>query len=629
MSHSLLENIISPKDLKNLSIDQLNSLAEEIRQKIIEVLSENGGHLASNLGIIELTIALHKVFNSPNDKLIFDTSHQSYVHKILTGRYDLFNTICLYKGLSGFSNPNESVHDHFHIGHAGVAISLALGMAKKRDLSQTDEYVIPIIGDASLTCGVTLEALNNFPRNLKNFIIILNDNKMAISPNVGAIKQILSRIINHPTTNKILIELDSIISKIPRCGNSLSEQSHKITESLKHLVSPATYFEHFGLSYVGPINGHHIKDLIDTLEGVKNINKPVIVHVLTKKGKGLLEAMASPTTHHGAKPFDPTTGKFLPSASRISFPKIFGEHILKMATEDPSIVAITPAMSFGSCLDPFMKKFPNRCIDVGIAEAHSVTFSGGMAHNKQMKVFSVIYATFLQRALDNLFHDVCLQKLPVVFAVDRAGLASYGATHHGIYDISFLNAMPNLVITQPRNGQLLIELIESAFSWNRPTVIRYPNLATEHGTEPLTYRSLGHGEIIAKGSEVLIIGIGHMCDTAMHVRKILQNYGITATVLDPIFLKPLDSELLCNILLEHKYLVTIEEHSLSGGASSIINNFLMRYGYANVQVINFGIPDAFIGHGSRNSLLEELDLTPEKIAKKMIQQFALTAKSLT
>lgn len=620
---AILDGINGPEDLKSLSTQQLTQLALEIRQFIIDILAKKGGHLASNLGAVELTVALHKVFDSPNDKFIFDTGHQSYTNKILTGRREDFHTICQYKGLSGFSNPLESKHDHFHSGHAGNALSLALGVARNRDLRGDDYYVVAVIGDASLTCGVTLEALNNCARNLKKFVVILNDNAMAISKNVGAITRILSHLLSNPTTNKIFQEMEGFISKIPGYGNSLTRQAHKISESLKHLVSEASYFEQFGLSYIGPIDGHNIKSLLETLEGVRNSQWPVVVHVLTKKGKGLPEAMKNPTTHHGAVPFDPQTGKFLPSTTKPTFPKIFGQHLIDQATDGQNVVAITPAMSFGSSLDPFMEQFPDRCIDVGIAESHATTFAGGVAYTRDMKIYAVIYSSFLQRALDNLFHDICLQNLPVVVAIDRAGLASYGASHHGIYDISFLQAMPNMVIAQPRNGQILIELMESAFDWQCPVAIRYPNAVTEPPQKPLAKRLPGKGEVIAKGKELLIIALGNMCTMAMDVKERLAQHGVTATVLDPIFIKPLDHELLHDLLVTHKQIVTIEEHALSGGFGSIINDFLMRNGYNDVQVLNFGIPDTFVGHGNCGKLLEEIGVTAEHIANKSTEYFSL------
>lgn len=629
MSDLILPSINSPLDIKDLPTQKLNRLAAEIRQRIIEILSVNGGHLASNLGSVELTIALHKVFNSPEDKFIWDVSHQTYSHKILTGRNDMFHTIRKHKGLCGFSHPHESPHDHFLAGHAGTALSLALGVAKNRDLTKRNEHVIPIIGDATLTCGMSLEALNNIPRDLKKFIVILNDNAMSISKNVGAITHILSRILSNPTTNKIYHELDTIVSKIPSYGAMLAKQGHKITESLKNLVSPAAFFEQYGLSYIGPVDGHDIKKLVDTFEALKNSEWPVVIHVLTKKGQGMEEAIKNPVSYHGAKPFDVGTGKFLPiKQAKPTFPKIFGTHLLKMAENDPSLVAVTPAMSAGSMLDDFMKKFPDRCLDVGIAEGHSVTFCGGLAYGRKMKVVASIYSTFLQRAFDNLFHDVCLQELPVVFGIDRAGLAGPdGSTHNGIYDISFLNAMPNMVISQPRNGHVLKELLESSFFWGRPSAIRYPNIPTEEPDLPLEFREMGKGEVIVEGEDILIISLGHMTNTALQLREILLKTGISATVLDPIFVKPLDTELLCKLLLTHQRIVTIEEHSVVSGMGSIINNFLMTNGYNNVQVLNFGVPETFVEQGSHAELLDELGLSPQKIYQKIAMQFCLCDKT--
>lgn len=622
---SILSTIQNPQDIKKLELSELHTLSQEVRERIISVMSINGGHLASNLGSVELTIALHKVFDSPVDKFIWDVSHQTYVHKILTGRNSFFDKIRQFKGLCGFGCPKESPHDHFYAGHAGTALSLALGVAKNRDLAKRDEYIIPVIGDATLTCGMSLEALNNVPKDLKRFIVILNDNAMSISKNVGAITHILSRLLSNPTTDKIYHEIHSLVAKIPSYGERLSRHGAKFTESLKNLFSPAAFFEQYGLSYIGPVDGHDVKKLIDLFEAIKDAEWPVIVHIMTNKGQGMDEAIKNPVSYHGAKPFNRDTGKFLPVAStQPTFPKVFGSHLLKMAENDPSLVAVTPAMSAGSCLDDFMKKFPERCLDVGIAEAHSVTFCGGLAYGKKMKVVASIYATFLQRAFDNVFHDICLQELPVVFAIDRAGISGPdGSTHHGIYDISFLNAMPNMVISQPRNGQLLKELLESSFSWGRPAAIRYPNMSCDEGTQPLSYRELGKGEILEEGNGLLILALGHMNSAARKLRELLLEYGIQATVVDPIFIKPLDTELICRLLVTHTYLVTIEEHSLVSGFGSIVNNFLMSQGYSNIQVLNFGIPETFVEQGSHGELMNEIGLTPEKMLPQIVRHFSL------
>lgn len=625
MTDGFLSKLQSPQDIQSFSLPELTQLAAEIRQRIIEVLSINGGHLASNLGVVELTIALHRCFQSPDDKFIWDVSHQTYVHKLLTGRNDRFPTLRQFKGLCGFSHPKESLHDHFYAGHAGTALSLALGVAKNRDLTKRQEYVIPIIGDATLTCGMPLEALNNMSRDLKKFVVILNDNAMSISKNVGAITRILSRLLSNPTTTKLHQEIDTLVSKIPSYGPLIAQQGHKITESLKNLVSPAPYFEQYGLSYIGPIDGHDIKKLMDVFEGIKNSSWPVIVHVLTNKGQGMEEAIKNPISYHGARPFSRDTGKFLPNpTNQPTFPKIFGSHILKMAENDPSVVVVTPAMSAGSCLDDLMKKFPERCLDVGIAESHSITFAGGIAYGGKMKVVASIYSTFLQRAFDNVFHDVCLQELPVVFAIDRAGISGPdGSTHHGIYDISFLNAMPNMIIAQPRNGHVLRELLDSAFSWKRPAAIRYPNLVAEDPDLPIKPRELGKGEILAEGEDILILALGHMNKIALEIRDALAETGQFVTVVDPVFVKPLDVELICRLLLTHQKVVTIEEHSVMSGLGSIVNNFLMRQGFSQVQVLNCGIPEIFVDHGSHKDLLNEIGLTSEKIIKQMIAHFGL------
>jgi 1-deoxy-D-xylulose-5-phosphate synthase len=594
--------------LKNLSIAELEALSDEIRRTIIDAMAQNGGHLGSNLGVVELTLALHRVFNSPEDKFIFDVSHQTYTHKLLTGRKEQFSLIRQYKGLSGFASPKESPHDHFYAGHAGTALSLGLGVAKNRDLSGRNEYILPIIGDASLTCGLTLEAMNNIPRHLRRFILVLNDNNMSISKNVGAITHILSRLLSNPTSNKIYSGIERFFGKGLR----------KVRESVKNLVSCAAFFEQFGLSYVGPIDGHNIGKLLATLEAIKDSDRPVLLHVHTVKGKGMESASQNPVQWHGCKPFDKVTGKMAPSAAS-TFPKIFGAHLLKMAENDPSLVCITPAMPLGSCLDPFMEKFPERCLDVGIAEGHAVTFAGGIAYGKKMKVVCSIYATFLQRALDNLFQDVCLQELPVIFALDRSGLsAADGSTHHGIYDIGFLNAMPNMIICQPRSGQLLKELLESAFSWGRPCAIRYPNLATEEGALPLQKRELGIAETLRSGETIAILALGHMCTLAQEVCALLAQEGYRPTLIDPIFVKPLDADLFYDILMTHKIVATIEEHAVNAGFGAIFNTFAIRNGFQRAQIFNFGIPEMYVEQGGQQELLLEVGLDAKTIAAKLL-----------
>ncbi|MBB64539.1 MAG: 1-deoxy-D-xylulose-5-phosphate synthase [Waddliaceae bacterium] len=632
MSDSLLQQIQSPSDLKELTMEELYLLSDQVRQRIIDVMAANGGHLGSNLGTVELSIALHRVFSSPKDKLIWDVSHQTYTHKILTGRDQAFPSIRKSNGLCGFSEPRESAHDHFNAGHAGTALSLALGCARARDLSGGDEHLISIVGDATFTCGMSLEALNNLSRDLKRFVVILNDNEMSISKNVGAMTRILSSLLNNPTTNLINQEIQTLLSKIPGYGDLLVEKERRFSESLKNMVSPSAFFEHFGLSYVGPIDGHNLQQMITVLEQVQDSPMPIIIHCLTKKGNGIPYALKDKVTWHGPKPFDPSTGKFLPANStRPTFPKVFGRQMLEMAEKDPKLVVVTPAMLAGSQLEAFKERYPKRCFDVGIAESHCVTFCGGLAHGKKVHVMCSIYATFLQRALDNLFHDVCLQPdLPVVFCIDRAGLSSAdGSTHHGIFDIAFLNEMPEMIICQPRNGHVLKELMNRCFEWNRPTAIRYPNKTTDEFDRVLEKRTPGKGEILAEGQEVLLIGLGHMNDTALEVRDLLADEGVSATVFDPVFIKPLDEESLHDLVQAHQYIVTIEEHAVRGGLGQIINQFLIEHGYKNIDVLNLGIPDQFIGHGSYDDLIRDLGLHPHQIAERIKERFALEASVLT
>ena len=619
MSQPLLSSINDPKDLKKLSNSELFKLSEELRQRIIQVMSVNGGHLASNLGSLEISLALHYVFNSPLDKIIFDVSHQSYTHKLLTGRNSKFETIRKYKGLSGFTHPKESDHDHFFAGHAGTALSLGLGLLRQQRLTSDDNYVIPVIGDATLTCGTSLEAMNNINRDMKRLVVILNDNQMSISKNVGAITHILSRFVNHPTTHKIINEVESLVSKLPSVGESLSYQGRKFSESLRNIVSPASFFEHFGLSYIGPIDGHDLNKVIDTLEAVKDSDHPVIIHFLTKKGNGMDCAVKNPTTYHGAKPFEPDTGKFLPMSPQLTFPKIFGKKMLNMGKKDPNVVAVTPAMSAGSCLDSFRDSFPERFFDVGMAESHSMTFSGALAKTRQLKVVLAIYSTFLQRALDNLYHDVCLQEIPLVLGIDRGGLAGGdGATHNGIYDISFMNAMPNMVIAQPRNGQMLEDLLESSFQYQQPTAIRYPNIPTTPAENKFTFIPIGKGEILSKGKNICLVGLGHKAFTALEVKEILLNYGINATVVDPIFAKPLDEDLFKDIAQTHDYIISIEEHSAKSGLGSILSSFITQNIKTPPKLLILGIPEEYIEHGSHSQLTELIELSAEQVAKKTI-----------
>lgn len=635
--YPILNSIQSITDFKKLSIDDLPILAHEIRRKIPDVLVSTGGHLSSNLGIIELTLALHHAFASPKDKFIFDVGHQVYTHKLITGRNNqAFSHIRQDDGLSGFTNPQESIHDLFYSGHAGNAFSLGLGLAEANQQSTSQSHIIPILGDAAFSCGLTLEALNNIPPNLKRFIIILNDNKMSISENAGSISKILRRLINNPTASKLANKFENLLKTIPCCGQSLAKKSHNVSSSIKNLFSPVSFFEQFGLSYIGPIDGHNIKKMVSIFNAIKDLHFPIIIHTYTVKGKGLDEAQANPSKYHGVAPqFKQATTSSSESKELVplskkdpTFPQVFGNTIYKLAEKNSSFSVITPAMSIGSCLEDFRKYYPERFYDVGIAEGHAVTFSGGLAKQGNIKAFCIIYSTFLLRALDNIFHDVCLQNIPVIFAIDRAGLAfADGHSHQGIYDISFLRAMPNLILCQPRDGTMLQELVHNALEWNCPVAIRYPNATTNY--EPLqinsSQRKIGKGEILSHGEDFLIIALGHMCSVAHELRNQLLKLGITCTIVDPIFIKPLDKNLLSTLLMTHSRIITIEEHSIKGGLAAEINEFLATYSF-KPDILNFAVPDQFFAHGNKSTVLKKAGLDTQSILKKILIHFNLQTK---
>lgn len=629
INSSLLDSILSPEDLKKLSLNELVDLATEIRERIVLTLSKRGGHLASNLGAVELTIALHYVFQSPVDKIIFDVGHQSYTHKLLTGRNnELFSNIRSNNGLSGFTSPIESPHDFFYSGHAGNTLSLALGMAKQDFCSSQEGHVIPVIGDAALSCGLTLEALNNVSKNLKNFIIILNDNEMSISKNVGKISQILNKLLNSPTSTKLSDKFEQLIKKIPLCGETLVKSSQNVSSSIKHLFCNAPFFEQFGLSYIGPINGHDIKKLIAIFSAIKNFPLPLIIHTKTIKGKGVIKAQEEPGLYHGVSSFSNPITCELPKTSTETFPKIFGKHICELARTHDNLAVITPAMCLGSSLTKFSQLYPHRFFDVGIAEGHAVTFSAGLAKSGTIKVICSIYSTFLLRAVDNVFHDVCLQNIPVIFCIDRAGLAfADGQSHQGIYDLGFLRSFPNMVICQPRNGQLLKELINEALTWKVPCAIRYPNMPTHSTNEPLQKRPMGKAEILTQGKNLLILALGHMVETALKVKELLlEELNLSATIVDPIFVKPLDTDLLSRLLYSHSQVVTLEEHSIKTGLGAEFNEFIITHNFLNTNILNIGVLDIYVQHGQKNSILDKLSLTPEKIFDKLVIHFSLSNK---
>lgn len=628
MISPLLQHISSPQKLRALSLDQLPSLCDEIRNRIIATLSLTGGHLASNLGIVELTVALHYVFASPEDQFIFDVGHQAYVHKLLTGRNtEAFSNIRHDNGLSGFTSPQESNHDIFFSGHAGNALSLALGLAK--GASHGSSHILPILGDAAFSCGLTLEALNNVPSDLSKFIIVLNDNQMSISENVGNIPQGISQWIQPPKFDKIFQKIHSWMRKIPGFSRQKSELLHKVDIALKSLSHPL--FEQFGIHYVGPFDGHNIKKLIPALEAVKGLPYPVLFHVCTAKGNGLAEAEKDPALYHGVKAyFKNHSPKKKPLSSEVKTPSSFPQHVghilCQLGEKHPRLQVVTPAMSLGSCLEDFRKQFPDRFTDVGIAEGHAVTFSAGIARSGTPVVCS-IYSTFLNRAMDNVFHDVCMQELPVIFAIDRAGLAFHdGRSHHGIYDLGFLCSMPNMVVCQPRNASVLERLLFSSLLWKSPCAIRYPNLSTRKEVSNPSFSPIfpGEAEVLCQGDDLLLIALGHMCDTALAVKEQLLDHGISTTVVDPIFIKPLDTELLQTLLSHHSKVVVLEEHSIHGGLSAEFLLFLNNHNL-KTDVLSLGIPDIFIPHGNPETILNMIGLTSDQITLKILAHFNFSA----
>ncbi|WP_041274822.1 1-deoxy-D-xylulose-5-phosphate synthase [Desulforamulus reducens] len=616
---SILKNIASPKDLKNLSLKQLQSLALEIRETIIKTVSKTGGHLAPNLGVVELTIALHCVFDTSVDRIIWDVGHQSYVHKLLTGRLAQFSTLRQYGGLSGFPKPEESIHDAFATGHSSTSISAALGMALTRDLKGEKHSVVAVIGDGSLTGGMAFEALNYAGHLKTNMIVVLNDNEMSIAPNVGALSGYLSRLRTDPKYSKGKDEIADLLQKIPH-GPKLLKVVDRLKDSVKYLVVPGMLFEELGFTYLGPVDGHDTKAVLTMLQQAKAVSGPVLVHVITKKGKGYLPAEQNPDRYHGVGPFDLETGTVVKSQGPPSYTEVFGETIVKLAKEDDRIIGITAAMPSGTGLNSFAKEFPKRYFDVGIAEQHAVTMAAGMAATGYRPI-AAIYSTFLQRAYDQVLHDVCMQNLPVTFALDRGGLVGDdGPTHHGVFDISFLRNIPNLVMMSPKDENELQHMLKTAVTYNGPVAIRYPrgNGIGISMDEKLQCLPIGKGEVIREGNDVLLLAIGNMVQEALKAAESLSAQGIEATVINARYTKPLDEELILNYAGRIKNIVTIEEHVLAGGFGSSILELFESSGLTDVKMKRLGLPDEFIEHGTQNQLRAQYGLTSAGIVDTVL-----------
>ena len=616
-----LERINKANDIKKIKPSELSGLAQEIRDFLIENVSRTGGHLASNLGAVELTMALHLALSLPRDKIVWDVGHQSYVHKILTGRKDEFATLRQYGGMSGFPKTRESIYDVFNTGHSSTSISAALGIAEALELKgDTKSTVVAVIGDGSLTGGLAYEALNNASKIKRNFIIILNDNNMSISENVGGLSTYLSSIRAGKTYIDLKHGVLNTIEKVPLVGDKIVREVRDIKSSIKQLVVPGMLFENMGITYLGPIDGHNIGDMVKIIQEAKNIDHAVVIHVCTKKGKGYAPAENNPSLFHGIGPFDPETGIPLKDTSVPDYTDIFADAICDAAAEDEKIVAITAAMEDGTGLKRFRDKYPDRFFDVGIAEAHAATFAAGLAA-EGMKPYVGVYSSFLQRAYDEVLHDVCIQNLPVTFCIDRAGLVGNdGETHHGAFDVSYLNTIPNMNIFAPKNGQELYEAVKFAAGFNFPLAIRYPRgrafLGLSEFNAPIVF---GKSEILYLEKDILFLAAGSMVKTAAAVRERLKADGYNVTLVNARFLKPIDEETIRNIISTHKYVVTFEENEINGGYGMSVLRFVNSLG-ANVKTINFGLPNSYVEHGSCDQLLKECGLDEDSLYDRLSRE---------
>lgn len=596
----ILEKIDSPVDLKKLSLDELKLLSDELRQIIIQTVSVNGGHLASSLGVIETTIALHYVFNTPNDKIIWDVGHQSYSHKLLTGRKNRFSTIRKENGLSGFPKIEESEYDAFGTGHSSTSISAALGIIEGRDKNKENFKVIAVIGDGALSGGLAFEGLNNAGHLKKDLIVILNDNDMSISPNVGALSSYMNRILSDEHYRKFKKETKAFLEGFPKLGAPVVKIVQKAEEMLKGILLPGMLFEELGFDYIGPLDGHNIELLMETLKRIKSSSAPTLIHVITKKGKGYQFSEKDPCVFHGIGPFEVETGSPVSSGS-LSYSSAFGAGLSELAEKDQRIVAVSAAMKEGTGLDCFAERFPDRFYDVGIAEAHAVTFAAGLA-SQGLRPVVAIYSTFLQRAYDEIVHDVCLQKLPVIFAIDRAGIVGEdGPTHQGLFDISYLRHIPNLVFMAPKDGAELKQMLEFAIKYQGPSAIRYPRGKVPEELFAGSEVTMGSSEVLRDGTDIALLAVGNCVIPALNSAKKLEKEGVNAAVINARFIKPLDRELIVSIASRIPKIVTIEENNLQGGFGSSVLECLNDAGIT-VKVRRLGISDRFVEQGHPDRL---------------------------
>lgn len=617
----ILERIHGPEDVRQLDQEELENLAQEIRAFLIEKTSHTGGHLASNLGVVELTIALFLAFDLPKDKVIWDVGHQSYTHKILSGRKELFGELRQYGGLSGFPKRKESPYDAFDTGHSSTSISAGLGIAQGRDLLGDDYSVVSVIGDGALTGGMAYEALNNAARLKRNFIIVLNDNNMSISENVGGMSKYLSGLRTGDGYNDLKKSVVYALERIPGLGQQMIDKIKRTKNGIKQLFIPGMLFENMGITYLGPVDGHDIRALQRTFQEAKKLDHAVLVHVITKKGKGYAPAEENPAKFHGVEPFDIKTGEFIREKKHPSYTDVFSRALCRLAAEDPMIVAVTAAMPDGTGLKRFARRFPRRFFDVGIAEAHGVTSAAGMAA-AGLKPVVAVYSSFLQRGFDQILHDVCIQELPVVLAIDRAGLVgSDGETHQGIFDLSFLTCIPNMTVMAPKNRWELEDMLGFAVNFGRPIAVRYPRGEAYQGLKefraPVEY---GKGEMIydesGEGPGIALLAVGSMVSTAEHVRRKLKERGIRCSLANGRFVKPFDKELADRLAETHSLIVTLEENVLQGGFGLAVTAYIHKT-YPAVQVYQVALPDAYVEHGNVSLLRERLGIDSDSIIRAL------------
>jgi len=626
-----LDSIQSPADLRKLPPDALPHLAREIRELMIDVVSTTGGHLAPSLGTVELTIALHYAYNTPIDKIVWDVGHQAYAHKILTGRRDRFATLRQFGGISGFPRISESDYDAVSAGHASTSISVALGLARGRDLLRQNHAVVAVIGDGAMSGGLSFEGLNNLGSGGTNLTVVLNDNEMSISHNVGALSRYFTRVITDKRYYKIKAEIWDLLGKLPNVGKGIRTVVHGIDDSLKHLLIPGKLFQDLGIRYLGPIDGHDINAMLEVFNSIKEFsNEPVLVHIITKKGKGFRFAEENAIKFHGVGCFSKTTGEVIRAKNGTptpSYSEVFGATLSEIAANRPEVVAITAAMRDGTGLARFSKAFPDRFFDVGIAESHAVTFAAGLAL-KGLRPVVALYSTFLQRAFDQIVHDVALDNLPVVFCIDRAGLVGDdGPTHHGAFDLSFLRIIPGIVIMAPRDEEQFRHMLNTALSYDKgPSFIRYPRGCGPGAPvdSPLKTLPIGVSEVVVEGSEVAIVAVGDFVHLALRAREKLSEKGIHPAIIDPRFIKPLDNDRFSRLWSEFSCIVTLENNTIEGGFGSALLSLAAESGAKNLpRFLRLGLPDRFIQHGDLDQLLSALALDPVSLANR-IQKFIMS-----